>query len=205
MRMRIGVVVLASGESRRFQGGNKLLAPFGGKPLIAHTLLALQSTPPLLPFEQKWVVTRSAEVARLAQALGFEPLLHQLPNVSDTIRLGIEAMQEMDGCLFCVGDQPFLNANTIYQMLSAFAQFPQSMVRVSFGERVGNPVLFPKALFHELASLKEGQSGGTVIKRHAASVKCVQASQEEELQDIDTYADYEQLLKKECDTHAAHR
>ena len=111
--MKIGCVILASGESVRF-GSNKLLADFCGKPLLNHLLDALPGGLVTV------VVTRSAAVCELAKAKGFRCLLHRQPEVRDTIRLGLSALPDTDGCLFCVGDQPLLTAETIKKVVDAY-------------------------------------------------------------------------------------
>ena len=60
----IGCVIMASGLARRF-GSNKLLADFGGRPLLCRALDATD-TPQLAC---RIVVTRSAEVETLCQTL----------------------------------------------------------------------------------------------------------------------------------------
>ena len=57
----VGCVIMASGRAVRF-GSNKLLADFGGAPLIARAL-DVTETPALV---SRVVVTRSPEVAELA-------------------------------------------------------------------------------------------------------------------------------------------
>ena len=57
----VGCVIMASGRAERF-GSNKLLADFGGAPLIVRALDAAE-TPALAA---RVVVTRSPEVAELA-------------------------------------------------------------------------------------------------------------------------------------------
>lgn len=187
--MRLGAVMLASGESARFARGNKLLAPFMGEPLIKRTFAAL---PPQL-FTSRLVVTRSEEIATLAQGCGLRALLHSLPDISDTIRLGVKAMADTDGCLFCVGDQPFMSADTVSRIILAFRDEPTRICRAAFGGLYGSPVIFPKALYGELAALEPGQSGSAVIKRHAALVRAVEAGALKELMDIDTQEDHQRL------------
>ncbi len=177
--MNIGCVVLASGESVRF-GSNKLLTPFAGKPMLVHLLLALPQGMETL------VVTRSEGVQALAQGMGYRCLWHRLPEVRDTIRLGLMEMTETDGCLFCVGDQPLLTRGTIERVLADFAAHPQHIVRAAFAGREGNPAIFPRALYGELAALREGEAGVTVIRRHAGSVRTVEAAFAQELADVDT-------------------
>ena len=45
---------------------------------------------------------------------------------------------------------------------------------------------FPRALYGELAALREGEAGVTVIRRHAATTRTVEAAFAEELTDVDT-------------------
>ena len=177
--MGIGCVVLASGESVRF-GSNKLLADFCGKPVLAHLFGAL---PPTL---STVVVTRSDAVQALAAEYGFHCLLHREPEVRDTIRLGLLELHETQGCLFCVGDQPLLTRETLEKMILVYETHPKSIVRAAFGTRQGNPVLFAPSLYPELLSLAQGEAGVTVIRRHADSVRTVEAAFEQELTDVDT-------------------
>lgn len=183
---RLAAVVMASGDSRRFGQTDKLLMPVKGCPMLAHVLRAL----PMPLFWRRVVVTRNEAVADLAVQEGFEPLFHSLPDVSDTIRLGVTAVRQADGCLFSVGDQPFLTAATVERLARRFADAPDAIVRVCYGERDGNPVVFPKALFDELASLQPGQTGSAVIRRHAGCLVRCQAEHARELWDVDTREDY---------------
>ena len=83
----VGCVIMASGRAVRF-GSNKLLADFGGAPLIARAL-DVTETPALAA---RVVVTRSPEVAELACKAGVKTVLHSLPGRNDTVRLGLEAL-----------------------------------------------------------------------------------------------------------------
>lgn len=184
--MTIGCVVLASGESVRF-GANKLLADFNGQPMLARLLNALPSS------LETVVVTRSEGVRDLAQSWGFRCVLHSLPEVRDTIRLGLEALGPTDGCLFCVGDQPLLRRETLEALLTAYLRNPDAMVRAAFGGREGNPVLFPPSLYGELLALEQGEAGVTVIRRHPELVRTVEAAFAQELTDADTPETFEAL------------
>ena len=137
--MKIGCVVMASGISARF-GGDKLLAPLWGKPLLAHLLDNLPET-----LARVVVVTRWEAVASLAYERGLEVLLHDFPQVSDTIRLGLSSLGDVEGCMFCTGDQPGLTKTSLQGLLDAFAARPERIVRLGYGEAAGSPVLFPRS------------------------------------------------------------
>ena len=81
----VGAVIMASGLARRF-GSNKLLADFGGEPMLCRVLRATEGISPRI------VVTRSEDVHRLCVSLGVPVLLHTLPHRSDTVRLGLDAL-----------------------------------------------------------------------------------------------------------------
>lgn len=179
--LRIGCVLMASGASRRFGDDNKLLVPFHGSPLVTHAFRGLHEC-----CDRAIVVTRWPEVARLAQDAGLEVLLHTLPEPSDTIRLGLDALRDMDGCAFRAADQPLLSLDTLRALVNAFCAQPNCIVRPTFAGEVGNPVVFPASLFEELLHLPAGRSGGWVIARHPERVRTVEARSALELVDIDT-------------------
>lgn len=191
----IGCVVMASGEGKRF-GGNKLLADFDGRPLIAYPLERLIAVRP--PLSRIVVVTRSTGVARIAGSMGVQSVLHALPSRSDTICLGVQALRDAatDGCLFCVGDQPLLRRETVEGMIAAFARDRSRVVRAAFGDTPGNPVLFPAALLPELEALAPGETGATVMRRHRERMLFAQAASADELADVDAPEDIARLLER---------
>lgn len=182
MRVKqVGCVVMASGISERF-GGNKLLAPLRGKALLMHTLEKLKS----LPLAQVVVVSPQPEVKRMTEEMGFLPLSPDGPDQRDTIRAGVQTLSNVDGCLFCVGDQPLCTAQSMLRVLQAFDDNPERICRLYFGDQPGNPVLFPAALFSALANLPQGKGGSWLIHQHPGLLRQVQAEDAAELEDVDT-------------------
>ena len=55
--------------------------------------------------------------------------------------------------------------------------------------RRGNPAVFPRDLFGELAALTGDVGGGAVIRRHPERLILVEAASPRELADVDTPAD----------------
>ena len=85
---QLGCVIMASGLGKRF-GGGKLLAQLEGKSLLEWTLDATEDI-----FRRRIVVTRHREVEALCREREVPALLHNLPFRSDTIRLGLEALEK---------------------------------------------------------------------------------------------------------------
>lgn len=176
----IGCVILASGLGNRF-GGNKLMAAFDGRPMIQR---ALDATAGL--FAKRVVVTRHESVAALCREQNVDVILHDLPHRSDTVRLGLEALGELDGCMFLPGDQPLLRRETVSMLLNRWRETPECMVRPVFEMNEGSPVIFPAWAFPELKTLPEGKGGGAVIKAHPDKLRRIPVSESLELVDADT-------------------
>lgn len=191
---KIGCVIMASGMARRF-GSNKLLHDFHGEPIMVRILRSMKESTVNCPI----VVTRHEEVVEICRNEGIHAILHDLPKRSDTVRLGMEYLLEnypnLEGIMFAASDQPCLKAESITALCEAFSADLGCIYRLSFGDTVGNPVLFPKSTFEELLNLPEGKGGGAVIKRHPELVRLVEVSDERELIDVDTPEILKQLLE----------
>lgn len=177
---QLGCVIMASGLGKRF-GGNKLMAEFQGEPMI---LRALEATEGL--FTQRVVVTRHENVAALCRERNVDVVLHALPNRNDTVRLGLEAVGDLDACMFLPGDQPLLRRETVAMLLENWKQAQNKIVRPIHEDTEGSPVLFPSWAFGELKSLPEGKGGGFVMKNHPHEILRISVADPFELADADT-------------------
>lgn len=182
----ISAVVMASGHSHRF-GGEKLLAPLEGQPLVSHLFRAL----PQEIFQSVAVVSRSTQILDLAQKAGLHPVYNddRTDDTAKTIRLGLASIApDSAGCMFFVADQPWLCQGTILRLCARFYTWPDNIHLPVHGGRRGNPVLFPRALFAELKNLPPQQTGKAVIGRHPDLV-LEQETPWQELQDVDYASD----------------
>lgn len=175
-----GCVIMASGLGKRF-GGNKLMADFHGKPMIQRALDASERL-----FSKRVVVTRDEQIAALCREQNVDVVLHTLPHRSDTVRLGLQALGELDACMFLPGDQPLLRRETVAMLLECRNEHPDSIIRPGYEDTEGSPVLFPSWTFPELLDLPEGKGGGVVIKNHPHAVHRVSVADPFELADADT-------------------
>ena len=189
--MKLGGVLMASGQGRRF-GANKLLALVEGVPLYRRAMTALAGA----GLDRLAVCSPYPEVLEAGAALGFLPL----PNpgaeegISASIRLGLSAMEGMDGVLFSVCDQPFLTTASIIKLLNHFQQSKNAICALAWQGQRGNPVVFPADLFGELAALTGDTGGGAVIRRHPERLALVEAGSPRELADLDRREDWQALL-----------
>lgn len=184
--MRLGAVLMASGTARRF-GENKLLHPVDGAPMIQRAMDAL---PPEL-FYKAAVVTSYPEIIRLAQGRGYLAIPNPDPEQGQSlsVRLGTKALEDMDGLLFAVCDQPWLRQESVRQLIDAFSAEPEKIWALSWAGRKGNPVIFPKMVFPELLAVTGDRGGGVVIKAHPELLCLADAGSPRELSDIDSPMD----------------
>lgn len=181
--MKLGAVLMASGAGRRF-GGNKLLHPVDGVPMILRAFAAV----PAELFVRACVVSRYPEILAMAGERGYLPV----PNPdadqgqSASVRLGLAELLEMDGVLFCVCDQPWLRRDSVERLLAEFAAHPGRICALSWRGERGSPAVFPSGLFPQLLALTGDRGGGGVIRAHRDRLRLVEASGPEELQDVDT-------------------
>lgn len=186
----VACVIMASGLGKRF-GGNKLMADFCGQPMLARILAATEEI-----FDRRVVVTRHGDVAAFCREQGIEVVLHDLPNRNDTVRLGLEAAGEVDGCLFCPGDQPLLKKETVAALVSCWQAEPDYIWRTAFEDQPGAPMLFPKWAFPELLTLPEGKGGGILAKKYPERVRLHPVRDKYELVDVDTRETLRELAER---------
>ena len=181
--MKLGAVLMASGAGRRF-GGNKLLHPVDGVPMVERAFAAV----PAELFDRAYVVSCYPEILTLAGERGYLPV----PNPdadqgqSASVRLGLSRLTDLDGVMFCVCDQPWLRRDSVERLLADFAAHPDCICALSWRGERGSPVIFPPDLFPELLALAGDRGGGAVIRARQDRLRLVEACSPDELQDMDT-------------------
>ena len=196
LNIGLSAVVMAAGRSLRF-GSNKLTAPVEGLPMIERLFQNLPAT--LL--QKIVVVARDTQVLKLAEHYGFATVLNDdLENdPALTIRLGMETVEkDSKGCLFLVGDQPWLSKKTILRLGDSFLKKPGYIhVPVNREGKRGNPVFFPEKVFCELKKLPPYHRGKTVIGSHPEIV-IEQEVESLELSDVDYSSDLKCSANNDC-------
>ena len=192
-KLRLGCVVMAAGDSKRFKG-NKLLALYDGRMLIERALQAV----PDKEFHRVVVVSQYPEILDMAKRYGFVPVLNNAPEegVSLTIRLGLDALGKVDGAMFMVADQPLLTKSSVEAEIDFFKREPTGITAMAYGKRRGNPAIFPKDLFVELRELRGDVGGSMVICAHPDKLRLYQIEEELELCDTDSVEELDNLKRK---------
>jgi molybdenum cofactor cytidylyltransferase len=170
-RRLIAGVLLAAGQSTRF-GRQKLLESWRGEPLIRKTARSF------LEAGLRTIVVVVSPDPRLVDALAGLALTtvenaHPENGISSSIAIGLRALPETtDAALIGVGDQPYLTAQAIEQLVRAFSS--GRIVVPRWGDHRGNPPVFDRRFFAELLTLDGDRGGQGVIAAHPDAVIEVQ-------------------------------
>jgi molybdenum cofactor cytidylyltransferase len=191
----VAAVILAAGQASRFRAAagsdgpaTKLVANFGGVPLVAHVTdaaLASRAHPVI-------VVTGHAQ-AEVRQALEGRPVtfVHNADyaqGISTSVRRGITAVpKQVAGALVLLADMPRVSAVLIDKLIAAFEAQPdaRAVVPVVDGRR-GNPVLLGRATFAALDTLTGDVGAKPLLQMAGAHVIEVPVSDAAATFDVDT-------------------
>jgi molybdenum cofactor cytidylyltransferase len=180
---RIGGIVLAAGEGRRF-GGTKQLAEVRGRPLLWHAVEAMLSVPAIWPVVV--VLGHDAGEIRSRVDLGdATPVVCAgwREGQAASVRAGVAAVGDVDAAVVTLGDQPFITPQVIAGVLD-YDERRHDAVRTTYGGEPGHPVLLTRRLLDRAGEL-EGDAGfrwllqGQRVRRFEAGHLCDPA-------DIDT-------------------
>ena len=184
---RIAAIILAAGRSTRMGGPNKLLAEIGGRPLVriaVEEALASRAHPVIVVTgHQRDKVEAALDGLKVERV--HNPDFAQ--GLSTSVKAGLAAVpDDVDGAIICLGDMPQVDAALIDRLAAAFDPERGALIVVPTvdGKR-GNPVVWSRRFFHELATLEgdvgarhliarypEASDRGPVTSDHAALGRC---------------------------------
>ena len=185
---RVAAIILGAGRSTRMGGPNKLLAEIGGRPLVriaAEEALASRASPVI-------VVTghQREKVEAALQGLKAEHVHNPdfAEGLSTSLKAGLGAVpSDIDGAIVCLGDMPQVRAPLIDRLVAAFDPERGALVVVpSIDGKRGNPVVWSRRFFHELATLEGDVGARHLIARYPEAVVEVPVTDQAALVDVDT-------------------
>jgi molybdenum cofactor cytidylyltransferase len=191
VHQRIAAVILAAGESRRF-GSPKQLLEWQGKPFIWHVAhKALQGG--LDPV----VVVCGQEIDAIQGALGDLPVklvynVNWQQGQGTSVKVGLAEVSSLcGGVLFLLADQPHVPVGLIRSLIETHAQTLNAIIGPAVDGRRGNPVLFDRVTFEDLAVLSDEVGGRALFSQY--QVNWIPWPDPAILMDVDTPEDYLRL------------
>jgi molybdenum cofactor cytidylyltransferase len=200
--MKLNIILLAAGVSRRMNGVNKLLLPFKNKTVVQMTIENLIQA----NIGKIIVVTghQSEQVQKVLEGYPIEMVFN--PNyatgMTGSIQTGLSNVDDDAAAyMIALSDMPFIKPE-MYQLLAQqfenqwfTNQKPLIIAPVLSGKR-GNPMLFsnhfkPKLLAHDAPDgCKE------IVMANADAILTVELATKGVFQDIDYWEDYEKIQKE---------
>ncbi len=185
--------MLAAGAGSRF-GGGKLLAPFGGRPLIEATLSGLRGA---AVDEIIVVVGKDAkELRSVCEPYGARVIENPdwARGMSTSVRAGLLACApRARAAVVALADQPLVGAQAVARRVEAFEDGAKVAV-ASYGGETRNPVLFAREVWTLLLRELSGDKGARVVlMRHPELVTEVPCDDVADPTDVDTVEDLRHL------------
>lgn len=186
----LAIILLAAGASRRFVGGDKLLARLNGEAMVTHVARVLAEA---APRAQRIGVVRADDPARVAAIAAFVTDCVVNPEadsgMASSIRTGLDRVDAgASGAMVVQGDMPGLDAATVRRLTDAFIAAGAGAIvhPVTPDGRQATPVIWPRDLFDALCALEGDQGGKPLIHRHADRVLAVPFDDAAPFADVDT-------------------
>jgi molybdenum cofactor cytidylyltransferase len=191
-----GLIILAAGESSRL-GFPKQTLLYKGKTLIEIAIEAgLKSK-----CGQVTVVLGAnveiiwAGIKQYAVNILYNP--NWAEGMASSIKLAINNLQgnpEIDSAIIMLCDQPFVSRAIIDNLLYKQQETGKKIIACTYNDTTGVPVLFSRSLFAELLLLQGREGAKKLLNNHPQDIATIPF--EKGSIDIDTLADYEDLIKK---------
>jgi CTP:molybdopterin cytidylyltransferase MocA len=180
--VRVGGLVLAAGEGRRF-GGTKQLAELDGRPLLGHVVANMLGVPALDPLVV--VLGHDARAVRAGvpelDAVTVVVAEDWREGQAASLRAGVAALGDVDAAVVMLGDMPFVTPQVIAGVLEGG---PRAVVRATYGGTPGHPVLLTRRLLDRVGELTGDEGFRSLLD--GQRVKLFEAGHLADPTDIDT-------------------
>jgi molybdenum cofactor cytidylyltransferase len=193
--MKVGIIILAAGESKRMGVPKQLLDVFGESVLkkVVNEALKTHCYPitVVVGAHKKHIVP---ELEGIPVTITDNP--HWQSGIGGSIRMGLIGTylvsKEIDAVIITTSDMPLVNAE-VFNALIVKAEASDALLIVSdYGEAKGVPALIKRPLFEELLDLEGDEGVRQIFAKYKTSLTAVDFPGG--LTDLDTKEDYYNYL-----------
>ena len=192
---KIGIIILAAGESKRM-GSPKQLLQIEGKSLVHRTAeiaLATDCYPVVMVIGANKPQI-APEIVDLPLTIIDNPMWHE--GMSSSVKIGLAGVymtyKEVEAVIILVCDQPYLSVSLLERMVEIYTTKKPRLIACRYGEELGVPALFDRTLFEELLDLKGDKGAKPVLMKHLDEAHILQF--EAGSIDLDTPDEYQAFL-----------
>ena len=197
VRKRIGVVILAAGESRRM-GEPKLLLPWGNSTIIRYVceqVVACGLYEVVVVAGSRTEEIRD-QIADLPVRVVFNPSYAD-GEMRSSLQIGLQALWNgNDACMVVLGDQPQIQQNVMQSVLTIYREGKGRIIAPSYNRQRGHPVLIDRMFWPEIMALTPEQAPRDFIRSHENEIYHLIVDTDAILSDIDTPEDYQRAVEQ---------
>lgn len=200
--IRVSLIVFGAGLSTRM-GTQKLLLDINKKPIIDSVLNLVadggfRETLKHLGFAfETLLVYHDETIKSLGEPYKIDKILwNRSPEegMSSSLKISVNGSRlDTDGYLFLMGDQPFIDSETIVEIAKVWKKDLSRIVVPYFAGKQGNPVLFSWELKDRLLNATGDKGGREVIRTCLDKVSFCELENERPGMDIDDPGTYRKL------------
>ncbi|KAF2516236.1 nucleotidyltransferase family protein [Flavobacterium zhairuonense] len=194
---RIGIVVLAAGNSSRL-GQPKQLLGYKDSTLLKNTIAEAS-----LVSDSKIIVVTGADNQLIEEELdpsiikvSFNPdwELGMSSSIVNGLKKILNLYPDCENCIFAVCDQPYVSSLIFENLIEEHHKTGKGIAASAYSGTLGTPVLFNKKYFNELLELQGQEGAKKIINKFSDDV--VSVPFENGNIDIDTQDDYNKLMSE---------
>jgi len=188
----ISAILLAAGQSKRIKEENKLVKNFKNKPLIYHSLIALQKSKInkiiiVLGFQGREVKKQIKKNKKIQFVLNKKFKL----GISTSIRSGIKKINKKNkGFIIMLSDMPFVRTADINKICNSINKRKHLVHALKFKNRLGNPIGFDVSVIKKLKKIKGNIGAKYMIKRLKNNTNFIKVSTAKVFKDFDLKKDF---------------
>lgn len=187
--MKIAVLIMAAGESRRMGDQIKQLMAWKGTDLINNAITTAANTK-----ADSVKVILGAYAGKIKKSIPAEVGTYICESwkegLGTSIGYGIRQVLEdkPDKILIMLGDQPFIKTSFLNNLIQRSATSDKLIIATGYAAKAGVPAVFDKNLFPELVLLQGSSGAKKIIEKYKVETEIV--DNPDALKDIDTIKDY---------------
>jgi molybdenum cofactor cytidylyltransferase len=195
MKLEIGVIILAAGNSSRMGDQSKQLLKFQGKTFLRRAAETALRT------KFSTVMVLGAKHAHFRKEIEDLPLKIAVNEnwkfgLSSSIKKGllVLAKDNLDAAIVMLCDQPLVTLEVLIQLRDAFVETKKPIVASSYENTIGVPALFARETFAELNDLQMDEGAKKIIVKDLNRTALIDVP--EAAFDVDTLQDFENLMNQ---------
>ncbi len=175
--MTVTTVILAAGQSVRFQG-IKQLADIHGQPMVCHSLGVFYQDQQLLDGVDHLLLVLGAAREDIQRAIPAYVNTFYASNWAQGMGASLAQVLQViprstTHLLVCLADQIQLVTTDMHGLLKASGCYPQQIIASEYANRPGVPAVFPSAYFSQLKALSGDHGARSLLRQQHNNTRLV--------------------------------